>query len=99
VEYILERMGIVMVPDPTDPREAWGVLNPAAARDPAGELYLFPRLVAEHNYSRIGRALVIFENDLPIGVERRGIALEPQDPWESKGVEDARITHVDGLGL
>ncbi len=99
VDYILERLGIVMEPDPTDPREAWGVLNPAAARDPTGELYLFPRLAAEQNYSRIGRALVTFENDIPTGVERRGVALEPRDPWESKGVEDPRITHVDGLGL
>jgi predicted GH43/DUF377 family glycosyl hydrolase len=99
VDYVLERLGIVMEPDPTDPQEAWGVLNPAAARDRAGELYLFPRLVAELNYSRIGRALVIFDEDVPVGVERRGVALEPRDPWESKGVEDARITHVDGLGL
>ena len=99
VDYILERLGTVMEPDPTDDREAWGVLNPGAARDPAGDLYLFPRLVAEQNYSRIGRALVIFENGVPIGVERCGVALEPQDPWENKGVEDPRITHVDGLGL
>ncbi len=99
MDYVLERLGIVMEPDPTDPLEAWGVLNPAGARDPAEELYLFPRLVAEQNYSRIGRAQVIFENDVPIGVERRGVTLEPRDPWESKGVEDPRITHVDGLGL
>ena len=99
MNYTLERLGIVMEPDPNDPWEAWGVLNPAAARDRAGELYLFPRLVAEQNSSRIGRALVIFENDVPIGVERRGVALEPQDPWENKGVEDPRITRVDELDL
>jgi predicted GH43/DUF377 family glycosyl hydrolase len=99
VNYTLERLGIVMEPDPADPREAWGVLNPAAARDPAGDLYLFPRLVAEQNYSRIGRALVVFEDDVPIGVERRGIALEPREPWEYRGVEDPRVTKVDGLGF
>jgi beta-1,2-mannobiose phosphorylase / 1,2-beta-oligomannan phosphorylase len=99
VDYTLERLGIVMEPDPNDPLEAWGVLNPGAARDPAGALYLFPRLVAEQNYSRIGRALVSFENDVPIAVERRGVALEPRDPWENKGVEDPRITRVDALGL
>jgi len=99
VDYVLERLGTVMEPDPADPREAWGVLNPAAAREPAGELYLFPRLVAEQNYSRIGRALVVFEDGVPVSVERRGVALEPRDPWESKGVEDPRITHVDRLGL
>ncbi len=99
MDYTLERLGIVMEPDPNEPREAWGVLNPASARDPSGELYLFPRLVAESNYSRIGRARVVFENDVPVAVERRGIALEPQDPWENKGVEDPRITYVDRLGL
>jgi len=32
------------------------VLNPAAVRGPDGELYLFPRLVAAGNYSRVGIA-------------------------------------------
>jgi beta-1,2-mannobiose phosphorylase / 1,2-beta-oligomannan phosphorylase len=99
VDYRLERLGVVMEPEPDDPREAWGVLNPAAARGPDGELYLFPRLVAEGNYSRIGRARVIFENGLPVGVERLGMALEPDEPWEEKGVEDPRITFLAELGL
>jgi predicted GH43/DUF377 family glycosyl hydrolase len=97
VEYTLERLGVVMEPDPSDPREAWGVLNPAGARGPDGELYLFPRLVAEGNYSRIGRARVLFEDDLAGGVERLGVALEPEESWESKGVEDPRITFVTAL--
>ena len=52
--FALQRLGVVMEPRPGDPAEAWGVLNPAAARGPDGALYLFPRLVAEGNYSRIG---------------------------------------------
>lgn len=88
-----------MTPDPSDPREAWGVLNPASARGDDGELYLFPRLVAEGNYSRIGRARVAFENDVPVGVERLGIALEPEEEWEAKGAEDPRITYVSRLKL
>jgi predicted GH43/DUF377 family glycosyl hydrolase len=99
VNYKLERLGVVMKPDPSDPLEAWGVLNPAAARGRDGELYLFPRLVAEGNYSRIGRVRVAFENGVPVGVERIGIALEPEEAWESKGVEDARITFVSALDL
>jgi predicted GH43/DUF377 family glycosyl hydrolase len=99
VEYILERLGIVMEPDPGDPREAWGVLNPAAARGPDGELYLFPRLVAEGNYSRIGRARVLFEDGVPVGVERLEIALEPEESWERRGVEDPRITFIQDVGL
>ena len=82
----LERLGIVMEPDLGDPREAWGVLNPAAARGADGELYLFPRLVAEGNYSRIGRARVLFDDGAPVGVERLGLALEPEEDWESKGI-------------
>ena len=31
-----------MAPDPADPREAEGVLNPAVARGPDGQLYCFP---------------------------------------------------------
>lgn len=99
MNYELERLGTVMEPDPDDPREAWGVLNPASARGEDGELYLFPRLVAEGNYSRIGRVRVLFEDGQPVGVERLGMALEPQETWESKGVEDPRITFVEELGL
>jgi beta-1,2-mannobiose phosphorylase / 1,2-beta-oligomannan phosphorylase len=99
VDYVLERIGVVMEPDPHDPREAWGVLNPASARGADGELYLFPRLVAEGNYSRVGRARVIFGEGVPVRVERLGVALEPEEEWESKGVEDPRITFIDRLGL
>ena len=42
----LRRLGVVMEPDPADLREAEGVLNPAVARGPDGQLYLLPRLVA-----------------------------------------------------
>jgi predicted GH43/DUF377 family glycosyl hydrolase len=97
--YRLERLGVVMEPDPDDPREAWGVLNPGAVRGPDASLYLFPRLVAAGNYSRIGRARVRFDDDRPVGVDRLGIALEPRERWEAKGVEDARVTFVPRLGL
>ena len=45
--WTARRLGVVMAPDPDDPREALGVCNPGAARGLDGELYLFPRLVAE----------------------------------------------------
>jgi predicted GH43/DUF377 family glycosyl hydrolase len=78
-----------------------GVLNPATARSGA-DLFLFPRLVAEGNYSRIGRARVIFdEAGVPVDVERLGVALEPLEPWElhagGGGVEDPRITYLPRL--
>src|SRR5919202_3897741 len=101
----LRRLGIVMEPDPADPREAEGVLNPAAARGPDGQLYLLPRLVAPGNYSRIGLARVIFDrHDTLVGVERLGMALEPQEPYELNaetggGVEDPRVTYLAARGL
>src|SRR4029453_18944519 len=76
------RLGVVMEPDPGDPREALGVCNPACARGPDGELYLFPRRVAEGNVSRVGRARVRFDGYVPAGVERLGIALEPKGQGE-----------------
>jgi beta-1,2-mannobiose phosphorylase / 1,2-beta-oligomannan phosphorylase len=101
--FTLQRLGVVMEPELGAAEEAWGVLNPAAARGPDGALYLFPRLVAERNYSRIGLARVRFDaRGIPTGVERLGIVLEPQEPYELNpltggGVEDARITLVQPL--
>ena len=59
----LKRLGQIMEPEPGNPQEIEGVLNPAAARGPDGKLYLFPRLVAKGNYSRIGIAKVLFNKD------------------------------------
>ena len=77
------RLGVVMDPEPHNPYESEGVLNPAAARAPDGQLYLFPRLVARGNYSRIGIARVLFDSaGDPKGVERMGIVLEPEADYE-----------------
>ena len=92
-----------MEPEAGNPQEVEGVLNPAAARGPDGQLYLFPRLVAKGNYSRIGIARVRFNADGdPAGVERLGIALEPEADYELQpggkgGCEDPRITFVEPL--
>lgn len=101
--YFIERVGVLMTSDPDDPLEAWGVLNPASARGPDSELYLFPRLVADGNVSRVGRARVICDSDgVPRSVERLGVVLEPEESWERNGtgggVEDPRITYVPRLG-
>jgi predicted GH43/DUF377 family glycosyl hydrolase len=98
----LKRLGILMEPQPGNPQEVEGVLNPAAVRGPDGELYLFPRLTATGNYSRIGIARVRFNADgNPEGVERLGIALEPEADYEKRldggGCEDPRITFVEPL--
>src|SRR5258705_14020564 len=94
----LRRLGLLMEPQPGNPLEAEGVLNPAAIRGPDGQLYLFPRLIAQGNYSRIGIARVRFsETGDPASVERLGIALEPEADYERRpngggGWEDPRIT-------
>ncbi len=96
----MQRLGVVMEPEAGNEHEVEGVLNPAAVRGADGQLYLFPRLVAAGNYSRIGIARVLFNaaGD-PIGVERLGIALEPETDYEllphgGGGCEDPRITFI-----
>ena len=87
-----------MRPQPGQPHEAWGVLNPGGVRAAEGVLHLFPRLIAEGNYSRIGHARVVFDGGTPVGVERLGVALEPHEPYEVSssggGVEDPRVVYV-----
>jgi predicted GH43/DUF377 family glycosyl hydrolase len=101
--FQLHRLGQIMEPEPGNPHEVEGVLNPAAARGPDGDLYLFPRLVAKGNYSRIGFARVKFNQaGDPCGVERLGIALEPEADYErlpngGGGCEDPRVTYVEPL--
>ena len=60
----------------------------------------FPGIVARGNYSRIGIARVLFNEDGdPAGVERLGIALEPEADYELRpdggGCEDPRITFFE----
>ena len=38
--YNVERIGVIMEPDLTDPREVEGVLNPAGTLGPDGDFYL-----------------------------------------------------------
>jgi predicted GH43/DUF377 family glycosyl hydrolase len=101
--YALERVGTVMTPDPADPLESEGVLNPASARGSDGTLYLLPRMVAVGNVSRVGLARVEVSDGVPTGVERLGVVLEPETTWETAegnaGVEDPRVTWIEALGL
>jgi predicted GH43/DUF377 family glycosyl hydrolase len=104
-EFQLKRLGVLMEPEPGNPHEVEGILNPAAVRGPDGALYLFPRLVAKSNYSRIGIARVQFNSaGDPVGAERLGIALEPETGYELRpggggGCEDPRVTFVEPLKL
>src|SRR5689334_18255700 len=96
--YTLTRLGVVMVPDPGDPLEAEGVLNPASGRTPDGRLLLLPRMVGAGNVSRVGLAEVELTGGGPSGGRRRGVVLAPDEGWErglhNAGVEDPRTTWV-----
>jgi len=75
-----------MEPEKNNPLGVEGVLNPAVIRGYDGNLYIFPRIVAKDNYSRIGIARVLFnDKGEPNGVERLGIALEPETDYELRG--------------
>lgn len=104
--YTLERIGVIMAPDPSIPEESEGVLNPAVARGRDGELYLLPRIVGPNNYSRVGLARVLFDDaGEPRDVERLGYVLEPEMEYELRpeqgdgGCEDPRVTYVEPLDL
>ncbi len=102
VPYTLTRVGTVMTPDPNNPDEAEGVLNPGSGRGPDGQLYLLPRLAAGDNISRIGLASVDIVDGTPTGVQRQGVVLAPDAGWEHSpshaGVEDPRVTYLPSLG-
>jgi predicted GH43/DUF377 family glycosyl hydrolase len=98
----VRRLGTVLSPDGS-PAEVEGVLNPACARAPGGELLLYPRLVAAGNVSRIGIARCLDEGS-NVHFERLGFALEPQAWYELRpvssggmGCEDPRVTFVPVL--
>ena len=102
--YTLKRLGIIMEPEPGNASEAWGVLNPASARLADGKLLLYPRAVAEGNYSRIEIVDVSPSDGAPQKLERRGFALEPREKYERdrrshSGVEDPRVTYIGCLSV
>src|SRR5579862_3852062 len=103
-QFTLESVGVVMQADPALPAEAWGVLNPASARTTDGKLLLYPRVVAEGNFSRIEIVEVEGNGEFPARIERQGYALEPREPYEHHlrshgGVEDPRVTFLRPLGI
>lgn len=102
--FQMVRRGVVLTPDPANPYEAGGVLNPAVVQH-EGTTYVLYRAVAldPSNYSRILIATCSLLPEGTICVNRLGkVALEPQEPYEvwadgkGGGVEDPRITGLNG---
>jgi beta-1,2-mannobiose phosphorylase / 1,2-beta-oligomannan phosphorylase len=98
----VRRLGMVLEPD-GDPNQAEGVLNPACAQAPGGELLLYPRCVAAGNISRVGLLRNTAAGD-DVHFERLGYALEPVERYELRpaqtggmGCEDPRVTFVPML--
>ncbi len=87
VPYSLTRLGLVMTPEPGNPLEAMGVLNPGSGRAPDGRLHLLPRIVAAGNVSRVGLAEVVVRDGVPVGGERR----ECPDNLEGEPIEVRRF--------
>ena len=70
VGFQLQRLGMVMEPEPGNPLDVEGVMNPAAVRGRDGQLYVFPRLVWDYlciGIARIGVARLDLPEDLPTG--------------------------------
>ena len=92
--FKLQRLGMVIEPEPGNLHEFEGILNPAAARGPDGQLYLFPRLVAKGNYSRIGIARVEFNpaGD-PVAID--ALTLNRLETFRTEDRSGRRISLVD----
>lgn len=102
--FAVTRLGTVMQPLPGSAQEIQGVLNPAVIRSRSGELFLFARIVAKSNYSRIEKCRVICDvSGNPVSVERIAVALEPSEGYELRasggGCEDPRVTYVPDLQM
>jgi predicted GH43/DUF377 family glycosyl hydrolase len=97
--FTVERLGIIMAPSPTEWMEYEGVCNPGGVLGRDGSYYLFPRLVAKGNHSRIGIARVQRDySSRPRSVERLGLALSAYADYERPvGCEDARVTYVEAM--
>ncbi|MDA3613521.1 glycoside hydrolase family 130 protein [Polluticaenibacter yanchengensis] len=74
--------------------ECEGVLNPAVIKT-GNRIHLFYRAVAKGNFSSIGYCLL--SKPLTINYRNESPVLFPQFDYELHGVEDPRITEIEGV--
>jgi len=80
---MMRPLALVIEPEPGNPHEVEGILNPAAFVAPTADSISFQESWGRAIFSRIGILRVLFDDSGdPCGVERLGIALEPQMPYE-----------------
>ena len=98
VQILIERGGTLLSPDPHDPREVEGILNPAIAGD-----YLLYRAVGRGNYSRLmvaKLATTAIKNKQVITAHKLNkVVMEPTTAYELAreghgGIEDPRVTRL-----
>jgi len=85
--------GPVLLPDPTSDWECYNVFNPAVIHH-NGLFHMFYRAQGLDWVSRIGYA--VSADGVQWNRLRRPI-LEPHDGTDSRGVEDPRVTEIDGV--
>ncbi len=83
----------VLLPDPASDWECYNVFNPAVVHH-NGLFHMLYRAQGLDWVSRIGYA--VSEDGLTWNRLRRPV-LEPHDETDSRGVEDPRVTEIDGL--
>ncbi len=74
--------------------EDFGVLNPACI-EKDGFTHMFYRAVARGNFSTIGYAKFDSQNNIISRMDKP--FLSPGFDYESHGLEDPRIVHIDGI--
>jgi hypothetical protein len=72
--FRLQRLGLLIEPEPGNPHEVEGILNPATVRGPDGQLYLFPRLVRRVTI-RASASLALSSTNLAIRAASSGLGL------------------------
>src|SRR2546428_13750150 len=79
--FSTNKLGVVMEPEPHNPSESGGVLNPAGVTGPDGGFYLFPRRLPADHYSRISTAPILRAAlGSSCGAARLGVPSVPQWP-------------------
>ena len=101
---LLRRLGVVMTPEPGDPLEVEGVLNPGVGPRARTASCTCCRDSSPPATSRASASPgSSIDDGVPVGVEREGVVLEPDRGWERGGTHAGRrgpAGHLDSeLGL